>query len=334
MFGSSVLDVAVGVVFGFLAVSLMTSAIVEAINTMIGCRANSLLSGIQDIMNDPNFSGMAKTLYQHALINPRAPVTSPNSDPKVNKPSYIDKQQFAAALMDITGLSAASATDAAQQPGPAAVAALQTALAQNVAAIANPQIKSMLEGMIQRGQGDIGEVKKDIANWFDSAMDRVGGKFKRWTQLLSFGIALILAVLLNVDTVHLASALWAQPNLVTNLNLESVAPASPTATAAAGGTTQTASPDAQAANQAVAILDANLPVGWASGHFFEVVQNKKTIPIWKSEIFLTACFGWLITAIATLFGAPFWFDILQGAIRLKGSGPSPSEKLSGQAAAH
>jgi hypothetical protein len=43
--------------------------------------------------------------------------------------------------------------------------------------------------------------------------------------------------------------------------------------------------------------------------------------------------GWVITALATLFGAPFWFDTLQQIIRLKGSGPSPVEKILNKGAA-
>jgi hypothetical protein len=42
--------------------------------------------------------------------------------------------------------------------------------------------------------------------------------------------------------------------------------------------------------------------------------------------------GWLLTAVATLFGAPFWYDLLQQFVRLKGSGPSPAEKQSGAGA--
>jgi hypothetical protein len=34
----------------------------------------------------------------------------------------------------------------------------------------------------------------------------------------------------------------------------------------------------------------------------------------------------IVEAIATLFGAPFWFDALERIVRLKGSGPSPEEK--------
>lgn len=47
---------------------------------------------------------------------------------------------------------------------------------------------------------------------------------------------------------------------------------------------------------------------------------------------MTRVFGWLITALASLFGAPFWFDALQQIIRLKGAGPSPSEKGTNAAA--
>ena len=42
--------------------------------------------------------------------------------------------------------------------------------------------------------------------------------------------------------------------------------------------------------------------------------------------------GWLITAVAALFGAPFWFDALQSIVRLKGAGPSPDEKATNRAA--
>jgi hypothetical protein len=46
-----------------------------------------------------------------------------------------------------------------------------------------------------------------------------------------------------------------------------------------------------------------------------------------------AVLGWVITALASLFGAPFWFDTLQQVIRLKGAGPSPDEKTNKTAAA-
>jgi len=73
VFGSTILDVAAGVVFGFLAISLITSAAVEAINSLLGVRASSLKTGIMALVNDPNFTALAKQLYQHALISPLGP---------------------------------------------------------------------------------------------------------------------------------------------------------------------------------------------------------------------------------------------------------------------
>jgi len=59
-------------------------------------------------------------------------------------------------------------------------------------------------------------------------------------------------------------------------------------------------------------------------------KDHKTLATGQVEL---AILGWIITALASLFGAPFWFDTLQQVIRLKGSGPSPDEKTNKTAAA-
>ncbi len=64
MFSTTVLDVAAGVIFGFLAISLFTSAAVEAINSLFKLRASDLKSGIMALFNDPKFEGLAKRLYE------------------------------------------------------------------------------------------------------------------------------------------------------------------------------------------------------------------------------------------------------------------------------
>ena len=288
MFNSTILDVAIGVIFGFLAVSLVTSTIVEAFNSMFKIRSAALLGGISDLVNDPQFKGLAKALYEHALINPRGS----KDKPKSNKPSYIDKAQFASALLDISGLSA---TATKNPPGLAAIADFQAALQKN---LQDPQIKQMMDGIVQRTGGDFERIHNEVAAWFDNAMDRIGGAFKRRTQLASFIIALLVAVAFNIDTLHLARIVWEQPDVMKTW------------------TTPATLPDAQSA------LDQILPLGWQAGHFLDLPMA--SIP--------QSVAGWLLTAFATLFGAPFWFDVLQSFVRLKGSGPSPEEKLSGRAA--
>ncbi len=308
MFDSTVLEVAAGLVFSFLAVSLATSALVEALASMTKWRSQTLLSGIKALMNDPGFGGLAKQLYGHALINPRGPGATA---PKTNMPAYVDPQQFANALMDIIGLTSALARAHPSPTGATLVASLQSAVNTAVPADKNTQLNTMLQSIIQRSAGDADKIKKELASWFDNAMDRVSGVYKRISQLVGFVIALALCIVLNVDAVHISKALWAQPALVQ---------------AAKFGPTQ---PDP---SKAIQTLRQNFPIGWPEGKWLSTPEAKdadgKPIPF----SWLQAAIGWLITAFATLFGAPFWFDTLQSLTRLKGSGPSPSEKLSGAAA--
>jgi len=311
VFGSTILDVAAGVIFGFLAISLFTSAGVEAINSFLKLRATNLKSGIIDLVNDPNFVGLAKQLYEHASISPLGPglgaTTANPYDNVKNLPSYIEKAQFARAFLDVTGLSGASA---AALVGPAAIAALNA----QVATIADPQIRQFVQGAVNRTQGDIKLLEKEVADWFDFSMDRLSGAFKRWTQLLTFVIALIFAFVVNLDSLRVGSTIWQHPAIAEALK-------APTLNL----------------SDATDELKADFPIGWPPGHAFSVAKDaegKVWVWFWQAPGLglVSSIVGWLITAVAALFGAPFWFDTLQSIIRLKGSGPSPAEKAEGQAA--
>jgi hypothetical protein len=320
VFSSTILDVAAGVIFGFLAVSLFTSAAVEAINSLFGLRARNLKTGIMALVNDPNFSGLAKQLYEHALISPLGPGPG-SANPLKRAPAYIDKLQFAGALLDITGLST-NATPAAGATVPEAIAALKV----QVNAIADPQIRQLLQGLVNRSAGDIDRIKTQLADWFDNAMDRLSGAFRRLTQVLTFIIALLFAVAVNLDSIKVATLLWEQPALAEKLKW----PALDTKITADAKTEE------DAIREVTNLMEAGLPIGWAKDHFLDVTDNQGVWqPIWEasSSVWSRSLLGWIITAIAALFGAPFWFDTLQSVVRLKGTGPSPNEKAQGRAAA-
>ena len=65
--------------------------------------------------------------------------------------------------------------------------------------------------------GDPDKIKAELVAWFDNAMDRVSGWYKRWTQLIGFIVALIMAAGLNIDTIKVADTLWTQPKLAQDL---------------------------------------------------------------------------------------------------------------------
>ncbi len=162
--------------------------------------------------------------------------------------------------------------------------------------IPSEQLQHLLVGIVDRAGGKADEMRTELASWFDNSMDRVSGAYKRQVQLWSFLIALVLAMALNIDTIQVGKALWQQPMLTKSIVVaEGVAPA-----------------DALAA-----LNELPLPIGWTW---------KKAVALEADLSWLEALAGWLITALATLFGAAFWFDLLQNITRLKGAGPSPAEK--------
>jgi hypothetical protein len=63
-----------------------------------------------------------------------------------------------------------------------------------------------------------------------------------------------------------------------------------------------------------------LPIGWNS-------PQKQVTPGSSGTKLLTAILvkilGWLLTAAALTLGAPFWFDLLQKFVNIRGAGGKP-----------
>jgi hypothetical protein len=68
MFGSSFLEVVIGLSFTYLLLSLVCSTVREGIESLTKSRATLLERGIRELLYDRAGTGLAKTLYEHPLI--------------------------------------------------------------------------------------------------------------------------------------------------------------------------------------------------------------------------------------------------------------------------
>jgi hypothetical protein len=105
LFGSTVLEIAIGMTFVYLLVSLIVSAANEVIASALRWRANNLWDGIRRLLDDAkdnpgkqatgdgNTPGLAQKLYDHPMIR-RLSLSG-------KKPSYIPSRTFALALLDV-----------------------------------------------------------------------------------------------------------------------------------------------------------------------------------------------------------------------------------------
>ncbi len=211
MFNSTVLEVAIGLCFTFASISLIASSLNEALASTLKLRANTLLAGIKALLNDHRFDGLARDVYNHGLVNPRAPGEALTEKQLAFRPSYIEPRQFAIALIESIQGTGADLKD----------------LGQAINGIENRQIRQLLRGMYDRAAGRVDIMNAELAGWFDSGMDRVSGAYKRRSQLTCFLIALALAIALNVDAMHLFSTLWQHPTLADELHTNLATAATP-----------------------------------------------------------------------------------------------------------
>ncbi len=100
MSGSSILDVAIGMIYIYLLFGVLCTAFNEMLASLVNKRGTNLLEGIKNLLNDPFYTGLASQIYNHGLVNG---ISRNAIDPnKPNRlPSYIPSSSFSLALVDI-----------------------------------------------------------------------------------------------------------------------------------------------------------------------------------------------------------------------------------------
>ena len=159
-------------------------------------------------------------------------------------------------------------------------------------------LKTSVISMFREGENGLVAFENRLQTWFNQSMDRVSGTYKRLAQYLSLAIGVAIAFVFQVNAIAFVLLLWTEPAMRTG-----VAAAGQAVKAGAGGTE----------------VDYSVLAG-----LFR--------PIWEKGAFAitpTWFFGCAITAIAIGQGAPFWFDMLQKLMSVRGTGPPPTSDVVG-----
>ncbi|MGH3032135.1 MAG: hypothetical protein ACRDNE_15495 [Gaiellaceae bacterium] len=289
MFDFAALDVAIGLIFVYLVLSLVCSALNETISSVFSWRAKFLREGIANLLDpdDPaHGEELMKQLYRHPLVNSLIRPVSRRG--RERYPSYLPAQTFFAALLDVDARGTTGELESA------------------IAAIPSPRAQEALTALLRSAQGDVQAFQRSAERWFDDAMERVSGWYRRRVQLMMWLLAAGLVLALNVDTVQIAQQLWDD---------KAVRAAVVARAEAAGSGAQ--DPDVtRIAEDVSALEELEIPLGWA----FE--DRPEGVGHWLATIALKAL-GLLLTAAALTLGAPFWFDTLSKIARIRSAGAPP-----------
>jgi hypothetical protein len=319
MFGSTILEVAIGLLFVFLLLSLLCSAVGEYIEAKVNNRAKYLRRGIALLLNDSDGSGqdLAKQLYEHGLVRPLYRDAS-------KLPSYIPSRTFTLALWNIASNAAAADSAGVSEAGVSNdLKRIREVVATHVP---NKELKAALLTLIDEANGDLEKARENIENWYDAMMDRVAGWYKRTMSVVLLALGFVVAAVVNVDTIAIArtlardSALRASIVASAQQRIATPLPAPGGAPADAEARDALATANLQQARAAVD--DLGLPLGWVTAT--DDPDDPRRLPAGPGE-WLLKLLGLALTGFAVSQGAPFWFDMLNKFIVIR-STVKPSEK--------
>ena len=265
MLNSTTLEVAIGMAFIYLLLSLFCTAINEAIAGILGSRATNLEKGIKSLFTDglkkkaeDNGSGtftppvtLAEAIYNHGLIQSlyRSTATEKASIwfGKIGShlPSYIPTHTFTSALLDV--LFPGDTVASSDQPRN-----LATMLAE-LDKLPESKGKEAIVTLVKQAGGNMAATRRSLEGWYNDGMDRAAGWYKRKTQIVLFFIGITVAVGLNVDSITIGRTLWISPAI----RSYSVA-------AAEDYAKLKSTPTADAAKDLSVLQSLALPVGWNS----------------------------------------------------------------------
>lgn len=330
----AILEVAIGLVFVWLVISLATLEIQNRIGTWLSWRADHLERSILSMLKDP---GLVEKFYEHPLIMEFMPKDEKGNLLKDKKgrnkrPESIPTQKFAIAACEVmmnAGRGEDRITPGSMTMGE--ITASTKALMEK-----NPnlgQINQYLLPNMERAADDVENVmaqyRKNTEDWFNDVMKQASGLYKLHAQKMALWIGLVVALIINIDTIQIAQKLWQEPTL----------------RAALAAQAQIEVQQENPSDAAALVQKVNFPIGWTTTPLtgkscggVSIIDSQLVIRsagecravtglpafnnLWGWIVKIT---GYVLSAAAAAQGAPFWFDILRKLVGIKPQSAS-SEK--------
>ncbi len=254
-----------------------------------------------------------------------------------NSLRYVQDRRYRAALADIVSqLDEEISQLGAGQTG-------HIALLAGVRQVEDSQLRNVLATVLSSAENRQ-EARGNLEGWFNSAMNRASAAYTAKMKVLSLIVALCFALLINIDTLHIAQTLWEDPTQRAQISDaatysvqsgalgEQIGEADEFRASDAEDDTQledAVESGAAIVNQLGDLEALSLPIGWK-------VQNLAHLPadhhsrndpsnLWNylpennpdgwTGLLLKKLLGIAATVVAAAQGAPFWFGIVNKVVR-------------------
>ena len=245
---------------------------------------------------------------------------------RIKHPSYIPGETFAQALFDVVLHKAAQIRNVPPHTSDRPLSARDVLDAARVCRAAGFTVGESLLPLVEQAGDSLDVARRNVAAWYEAAMDRVSGWYKRRTRWWLFWVGAGVAVVFNVDTIEIARTLVHNPTLRVSLAEEGAR------VAAGGESNQTVATVTEKLQQ---IERQGLPIGfscvakdWTADLDARSVRTMlgqcwSETKARSGTAWVLKAIGWLITALAISLGGPFWFELLNRLVDMRGAGKKP-----------
>ncbi|MEV4104092.1 hypothetical protein AB0J42_27900 [Nonomuraea sp. NPDC049649] len=323
---SAYLDLALGLVLAFLLLSLLVSGLNEAIVRLLAIRSKFLWAYLRDTLDDDAPKGRswlpsgARDVFA-ALPFARDPRPAHETRPAPPEPAADDglTQSLYERVREIDHPTRGRTSIADLPPGRFSGAVMELAATEpgGVEGLlaklkdAGSPLHGHLKGVWETAQRDLDRFRKGVETWFDGEMQRLSLLYKRYVRWVVAMLALAVTLLFTVDALEYGKTLLrdnayrATVTAVTGPEAYGELKARCEQADPVPCITDTLSQPALLGILDKAIISVSVP---AEG---EPVFHWNGAAWWDRLTTPSRWPGFLLTFVALLFGAPFWWDVLR-----------------------
>lgn len=307
LFGSPVLEVGIGLAFVYLLLSLVCTTLNEwLLSYFLRLRPKLLDRALNRLLcNQETADGNLRALFdRHPLIEK----TTTSAGQRAS--AYLSAATFAKAIPDLV-------TPTVQ--GPLGFADVEAGVKE----MPEGDLRKTLIALMADTDGDLNKLRRNIEDWFDEAMDRTTGVFKRHAQAWAIVVATLLTLLTNADTLAIGQKLWQNPSLraeAVKLAEQRAEMPRPTVVVEYSDPDDPLNPSIAKEPQDSLTADEQSILG-------KLIGWEKPVTDHSLGDLLRHLPGWFLTAVAVSLGAPFWFDVLNRFMKLRNAGRVPAKGI-------
>ena len=304
------IDVLIGLTVIMLALSMAVTVITQFVTAAVNSRGRHLKRSLADLIQqvDPKMADAVAAKIATGVLT--HPLVSGAKGGKRRLGSVVHREEFTKLLFELADRTEGHTLDANSRDalkkmlqGGGIANPAQTLKDVRALALQLEASRPDLAVNVRHSIAILQEAKSDfvaqVNTWFDQTMDRATQRFTFSTRAVTFAGAIIVAILLQVDTVSLVNRLSNDKELRQVLLKTAEAQGTPAAGEAKEVTKERA--DAQ-----VQLLAAN-----------GLITVPRDVDDWFKRWETVNVPGIAITAILLSLGAPFWYSALGKLLKLR-----------------